>query len=142
MQIKEIALTRIRYGYRRIHVLLKHEGWKINQNQVYRIYCQEGLNLRSKTKRKHLAVTRAPDKNMAVKINECWTMDFVSDQLYNGKRFRALTVLDMFSRECLAIYVDQSIKAEMVACILETLKAARGVPRRIKTDNGSDSSRG
>ena len=65
-------------------------------------------------------------------------MDFVSDQLYNGKRFRALTVLDTYSRECLAIYADQGIKAETVTGVLETLKATRGLPRRIKVDNGPE----
>lgn len=138
MKIKDIASVRIRYGYRRIHVLLKREGWNINHKRVYRIYCQEGLNLRSKTKRKQIAVKRVPDRNAAVRMNECWSMDFVSDQLYNGKRFRALTVLDTFSRECLAIHVDQGIKAEAVTGVLETLRATRGLPKRIKLDNGPE----
>jgi putative transposase len=138
MRIKEIASIRIRYGYRRIHVLLKREGWKINPKRVYRIYRQEGLNLRNKTKRKHLAVKRIPDRNTATGINECWSMDFVSDQLYNGKRFRALTVLDTFSRECLAIHADQGIKAEAVTVVLEALKGTRGLPKRIKVDNGPE----
>lgn len=138
MKIREIASVRMRYGYRRIHVLLKREGWKINHKRVYRIYCQEGLNLRSKTKRKHLAVKRVPDRGSASAVNECWSMDFVSDQLYNGKRFRALTVMDTFSRECLAIHANQGIKAEVVKEVLETLGGTRGLPKRIKVDNGPE----
>jgi len=71
-------------------------------------------------------------------VNECWCMDFVSDQLYNGKRFRALTVLDTFSRENLAIYVDKSIKGEQVCEELEKINAARGLPQWIKVDNGPE----
>jgi len=122
MRIKEIATVRVRYGYRRIHVLLSREGWKINHKRVYRLYCLEGLNLRGKTKRKHLAVKRVPDRSTATVVNECWSMDFVSDQLYNGKRFRALTVLDTFSRECLATHADQRINAETVTEVLRTSK--------------------
>jgi putative transposase len=138
MRIKEIASVRVRYGYRRIHVLLRREGWEINHKRVYRIYCQEGLNLRSKTKRKQLAVKRVPERNAATRLNECWSMDFVSDQLYNGKRFRALTVLDTFSRECLAIHADAGVKAEAVTRVLEALRETRGLPRRIKVDNGPE----
>ena len=138
MRIKEIASVRKRYGYRRIHVLLLREGWKINHKRVYRLYRQEGLNLRKPSSRKKISVSRAPEKGMASAVNECWCMDFVSDQLYNGKRFRALTVLDTFSRESLAIYVDKSIKGEQVCQELEKIKAARGLPQRIKVDNGPE----
>ena len=70
--------------------------------------------------------------------NECWAMDFVSDQLYNGKRIRALTVLDQYTRECLDIYVDKAIKGETVADVLNKLKVSRGLPQRIKVDNGPE----
>ena len=86
MRIKEIAAARIRYGYRRIHVLLKREGWKINHKRVYRLYREEGLNLRGKSKRKKISAPRIVDKNAPARLNECWAMDFVSDQLYNGER--------------------------------------------------------
>ena len=98
---REIAFTRLRYGYRRIHVILKREGWQINHKRVYRIYCEEGLNIRNRSKRKKVSVPSAPEKNMPAFINECWAMAFVSDQLYDGKRFRALTLIDTYSRECL-----------------------------------------
>lgn len=138
MRIREIAATRVRYGYRRIHVLLLREGWKINHKRVYRLYREEGLNLRQKSKRKKLSSPRVIEKVKASQLNQCWAMDFVSDQLFNGKRFRALTILDVFSRECLDIYVDKSIKGEMVADVLEKLKESRGLPAKIKVDNGPE----
>jgi len=83
MRIKEIASVRKRYGYRRIHVLLLREGWKINHKRVYRLYREEGRNLRKPAGRKEISVSRAPEKGMASALNECWCMDFVSDQLYH-----------------------------------------------------------
>ena len=138
MRIKEIASTRVRYGYKRIHVLLKREGWPINAKRVYRLYKEEGLNLRNKSKRKKVSQSRVPAPVSVSQLNECWAMDFVSDQLYNGKKFRSLTLIDLYSRECLAIYPDQSIKGEAVANVLEDLKATRGLPKRIKVDNGPE----
>lgn len=138
MRIKEIAATRVRYGYKRIHVLLRREGWKINHKRVYRLYKAEGLNLRSQSKRKKISAPRVPAKGMAVAVNECWAMDFVSDQLYNGKRFRALTLIDTYSRECMAIHVDKAIKGETVAAVLEELKGSKGLPKKIKVDNGPE----
>jgi len=82
MRIREIAYVRKRYGYRRIHVLLLRESWKINHKRVYRLYRQEGLNLRKPLSRKKISVERAPEKGFASAVNECWCMDFVSDQLY------------------------------------------------------------
>lgn len=114
MRITEIASVRVRYGYRRIHVLLKREGWQINHKRVYRLYREEGLNIRNKSKRKRISAPRAPEKDAVCALNECWSMDFVSDQLYNGKRFRALTVIDMYSPECLDIYANKAIKGETV----------------------------
>lgn len=138
MRIREIAQVRVRYGYRRIHVLLKREGWAINAKRVYRLYREEGLNLRYKGRRKKISAPRAPMKGKPLATNECWAMDFVSDQLYNGKRIRALTVLDVFSRECLAIHVDKAITGEKVSLVLNGLKEARGLPKRIKVDNGPE----
>jgi transposase InsO family protein len=78
-RIKEIASVRIRYGYRRIHVLLKREGWEVNHKRVYRLYRQEGLNLRYPGKRRQISQPRLPNPTTAMKMNECWAMDFVSD---------------------------------------------------------------
>ena len=126
MRIKKIASVRKRYGYRRIHVLLLREGWKINHKRIYRLYRQEGLNLRKPSGRKKISVSMAPVKGLASAVNECWCMGFVSDQLYNGKRFRTLTVPDTFSRESLAICVGKSIKGEKVCEELEKSRHPAG----------------
>ena len=138
MRIKEIAAVRVRYGYQRIHILLRREGWKINHKRVYRLYKEEGLGLRCKSKRKRASGSRIPATNIPQGINECWAMDFVSDQLYDGKRFRALTLINTFSRECLSIHAEKSIKGEAVANVLNGLKATRGLTKRIKVDNGPE----
>ncbi len=92
MRIIDIAQARVRYGYKRIHVLLLREGWKVNHKAVYRIYCQEGLNLRYRQRRKHISRARLPKVDVTG-INQCWAMDFMSDALFSGRRFRALTDL-------------------------------------------------
>lgn len=137
-RMEEIAAVRIRYGYRRIHVLLQREGWSVNLKRVYRIYCLAGLNLRSKRPKRRRMVSHRIARPAVTKPNDCWTMDFVSDALFNGRRFRALTVMDQFTRECLAIHADQNIKGEQVVSIMRELASKRGTPRRIQTDNGSE----
>jgi len=138
MRIREIAAVRIRYGYKRIHILLQREGWEINHKRVYRLYCEEGLNLRRKRPRKrtseYLRITRERARN----INDCWSMDFASDSTFQGRRFRVLTVLDIFSRECLGVEVDQSIKGGDVVGLLNHIKSLRGVPNNIRCDNGPE----
>lgn len=139
MRIKEIASSRVRYGYRRIHTLLRRDGWLINHKKTYRIYCEEGLNLRSKKpKRNKSARSRLLQDAAISDVNKRWSMDFVSDSLFNGNRFRALTVVDNFSRECLMIYAGQSIKGADVVEIMEHLKHSRGLPCTIKVDNGPE----
>lgn len=138
MRIKEIAAVRVRYGYRRIHVLLKREGWGINVKRVYRLYKLEGLNLRHNTKRKRINQDRIPPRSDATEANEYWAMDFVSDQIFNGKRFRVLTLINLFTRECLATYADKAIKGEGVCEILEHVSKERGTPKNIKMDNGPE----
>lgn len=137
MRIKDIAATRVRYGYRRIHILLKREGWNVNHKRVYRIYRDEGLNLRHKSKRKRISGVRIP-REAIHQINECWAMDFVSDSLFNGKRFRALTIIDIFSRECLGIYADKGITGQKVVEALESICCEQGTPERIRVDNGPE----
>lgn len=138
MRINEIAAVRIRYGYKRIHVLLQREGWKVNHKRVYRIYCEEGLHLRKKRRKKAVSEPRIKSEIVLAGTNEYWAMDFVSDQLYNGKRFRALTMIDMYSRECLSIFADQSIKGEAVVGVLNEIMVYRGLPKKIKVDNGPE----
>jgi putative transposase len=138
MRIKEITEVRVRYGYRRVHVMLQREGWHINHKRVYRLYSQQGLALRSKRPRRHRSAYARQPRVMAKAINEAWSMDFVSDALFDGRRLRTLTVMDNYTRECLAIYVDASIRGEDVVEVMETLCAQRGAPVCISVDNGPE----
>ena len=135
MRLRELAATRIRYGYRRMYIVLRREGWRVNHKRVYRLYCEEGLHLRAKRpKRRRMAAHRA-NRPEATSMNESWSMDFVSDGLFNGRRFRSLTVVDNFSRECLGIWVDQSIKGDDVVGFMQRLAMKRGAPARVFLDN-------
>jgi putative transposase len=96
------------------------------------------LNLRTQGKKKRIKAIQRPDRPQATRVNEIWSMDFVCDALYNKRRFRALTIVDNFSRECLAIEVDQGIRGDQVVEVLEYLKQARGLPDVIRVDNGSE----
>jgi putative transposase len=118
-------------------VLLKREGFNVNHKKVYRIYKEENLSVR-RTKRKRLK--SVPRENIITPIfpNEQWAMDFVSDSLFNGRKIRTLNVLDLFSRECLAIEVDTSLSGLRVARVLERLIGSRSVPKSITIDNGTE----
>jgi putative transposase len=138
LRIKEIAAARVRYGYQRIHVVLRREGWLINRKRVYRLYRQEGLSLFEHRPKRHRSAMQRKANPAAHAKNECWSMDFVSDQLYDGRRLRALTLIDAFTRECLAIWVDQGIRGDEVVSVLKTVAVERGVPQRIRVDNGPE----
>lgn len=137
-RIQDIAHTRIRYGYQRIHVLLRREGWAVNHKRVHRLYKLAGLNLRSKRPRRRKAAADRLDRPVLTAPTQSWSMDFVSDALFDGRRFRALTVVDNFSRECLAIVVGQSLRGEDVVAALEAIVRERGAPRRVQADNGPE----
>jgi putative transposase len=138
MRILEIAETRVRYGYRRVQVLLRREGWRVNHKRTYRIYCQEGLHLRRKRPRRHVTGSRRMVRPEPERLNACWSMDFVADSLFNGRRFRALTIVDNYSQECLAIEAGQSMTGVEVAAVIERLMKERGAPDLIQCDNGSE----
>ena len=138
-RIREIAETRVRYGLWQVYILDRREGWMVNHKRVYRLYKEEGLNLRSKRPRRSRAAAHRVDRVKAVRPNESWSMDFVSDALFDGRRFRALTIVDNFSRECLAIHADQSPKGGDVKAVVERICARFGqTPDRIQVDNGSE----
>jgi len=137
MRILDIAAARVRYGYKRIHILLLREGWRINHKAVYRIYREEGLNLRYKGRRKKVSQARLPKVDVTG-VNQCWAMDFMSDALFNGRRFRAFTMMDIYSRECLNIYAGSSITGDTVVDILDSISYHRGRPERIRVDNGPE----
>ena len=138
-RIREIAQTRVRYGYWRIYVLLRREGWRINHKRVHRLYKLAGLNLRSKRPRRNRAGAHRLDRVESSRPHQSWSMDFVSDALFDGRRFRALTVVDNFSRQCLAIHADQSIRGSDVTEVVAQICAQHGqAPERIQVDNGSE----
>ncbi len=137
-RMREIAQTRVRYGYRRVHVLLKREGWRVSRNRVYRLYAEEQLQLRSKLPRRRKMVVSRRERCVPTRPNEVWSLDFVADQLVDGSRLRALTVVDIFSREALAIEVGKRLRAEDVVLVLNRLVAQRRAPRFLFADNGSE----
>ena len=116
----------VRYGYRRLHILLRREGWSLGREQTYRLSCEVSLQWRSKRpRRREIAVGRR-EKYVARRPNQAWSMDFVADQLVNGTRFRALTIVDVYTREALAIAVGQRPKAEdVVAGLQQARRKAR-----------------
>ena len=138
-RIVEIANTRVRYGVNRIHVLLRREGWKDNKKRIHRTYKEEGLNLRSKRPRRSKVAAHRMERPKDVNLHQCWSMDFVADQLFNGRKFRVLTLVDNFSRQCLATRVGQSIKGIDVVRIMNDVKQYLNLtPERIQVDNGSE----
>jgi putative transposase len=112
-RLKELAATYVRFGYRRLTVLMRREGWKVNAKRVYRIYAEEGLAVRTKQRKKIARRQRTPAP-LAVRANQCWSMDFVSDKLADGRSFRILTVVDQFTRECICLRADRTMSSAKV----------------------------
>lgn len=126
------------WGYRRIWVMLRREGWQVNHKRVYRLYSEECLLIRRKTPRRRISAKKRVERPLAMKRNHVWSMDFMADQLFDGSRFRLLTLVDNFSRESLAIRVGQRLRGVDVATILDDVKRRRGVPKEIRVDNGPE----
>lgn len=138
-RIREIAETRVRYGMWRVYTLLRREGWEDNHKRVHRVYKEEGLNLRSKRPRRSKSAAHRLERPDISNLYECCSMDFVADALFDGRKIRALTLVDNYSRRCLAIRVGQSLKGSDVVAVLEDLWIKDGiVPKRIQADNGSE----
>ena len=138
-RIREIAQVRVRYGCQRIFTLLRGEGWRDNHKRVHRLYRLEGLNLRSKRPRRKRSAAHRLDRPELSSVHQCWSMDVVADQLFDGRKIRALTVVDTYSRQCVAIHVGQSLKGEDVVAVMDQLRVHHnGVPERIQVDNGSE----
>jgi putative transposase len=137
MRLKELAAVRIRYGYRRLTVLLRREGWKVNAKRVYRHYRREGLAVRNKGRKKRASQVRVPVAK-ATGMNQRWSMDFITDRLEDGRYFRVLTLVDQFSRECLRLEADFSLSGKKVAQALEAVAQDRPLPESITVDNGSE----
>ena len=136
-RLRELAGQRKRFGSPRLHIMLKREGLVVNHKRTERIYSEEGLALRRKRRRKGAAGARmvipAPERP-----NQKWSMDFVTDSIVTGRRFRALAIVDDYSRECPAIEVDTSMGGRRVVGVLDRLSETRGLPETITMDNGPE----
>ena len=136
-RLRELAAERRRFGYRRLGWMLAREGHALNHKKLYRLYHEERLMVRRRRGRKRALGTRAP-MTLPNAINQRWSLDFVSDALSDGRRFRILCIVDDFSRECLATVVDTSLGGVRVVRELEHLGFERGTPRVIVSDNGTE----
>jgi putative transposase len=139
IRMKEIAMVRVRYGFWCVFTLIRREGYKDNNKRVYKLYKLEGLNLRSKKHRRSMAGAHRLNRPQMVNINQCWSMDFLSDQLFDGKRFRALAIVDNYSRKCHAIEVGQSLKGIDLVNLMNKIREEYGaIPESIQVNNGSE----
>jgi putative transposase len=137
-RIKEIAATRVRYGYRRIHVLLRRESWLVNAKGVYRLYREIGLQLRNKTPKSRVKAKLRDDRRPATRSNETWAMDFVHDQLATGRKLRVLTIVDTFSRFSPAVEPHFNFRGADVVEVLEKVGREVGFPVAIRVDQGTE----
>ena len=124
-----------RYGYRRLHVLLRREGWPVNHKRVHRLYAEEGLSIRTKLPRRKRAWRYRQGRPGAAAPNEIWAMDFMSDQLFDGRPIRILTVVDIHTREGLSTYPRANFRAAQVVEVLDQLVRLRGKPKSLRVDN-------
>src|SRR2546427_9049348 len=135
-RLRELAAVRLRWGYRRLHLLLRRKGYQVNHKRVYRLYRDEGLAVRRRH-RKRVTQRRvpmvAPDR-----LNAHWGADFMHDALISGRRFRCLNVVDAFNREGLASEVETSLPAARVVQVLDEIALGRGSPQRLTVDNGPE----
>lgn len=138
LRIKEICETRVRYGYRRVHVLLRREGWRVNIKRARRVYNELGLQLRNKRPKRRVKAKPRDDRAEAVGPNDVWAMDFVHDQLALGNKLRILTIVDTHSRFCPATDARFSYRGEDVVQTLERVCHQIGYPKTIRVDNGSE----
>lgn len=138
IRLKELAQRRRRFGCPRLHVMLKREGLVVNHKRTERIYREEGLMLSKRRQSRKRGALQRIEMPMAARVNQRWSMDLMSDSLNSGRRFRVLTVVDDYSRECPVLEVDTSITGRRVVRVLEQLAGQRGLPAIITVDNGPE----
>ena len=139
MRMRDLAQSRVSYGYRPLHVLLQRGGvGREPQAGLHRLYSQEGLMLRTKKPKRHVSCQRRTERPVAAGIDDSWSMDFMSDKPFDGRRIRLLTIVDNFSRESLAIRVEGSIRGQDIVVVLQRLKEQLRLPRTIRVDNGPE----
>jgi putative transposase len=136
-RLRALAAERRRFGYRRLHILLRREGYVVNRKRTQRLYREEGLTVRRRKGRKRALGARLA-RPLAMLPNQCWSLDFVHDQCADGRRFRIFNIVDDATRECLAAIPDTSISGKRVVRELDALIARRGRPAMIVTDNGTE----
>jgi len=137
-RIKEICQTRVRYGYRRVHVMLRREGWVINEKKTRRVYNEMGMQLRNKTPKRRVKAALRADRTPPSRSNEVWAMDFVHDQLAMGTKLRILTVIDTFSRYAPVVDPRLAYRGADVVATLERVCKEMGYPSAIRVDQGSE----
>ncbi|OVE75303.1 hypothetical protein BVX97_05080 [bacterium E08(2017)] len=135
--LKEVACIRRRFGYKRLTVMLNREGWQVSHKKIYRLYKEEGLQVRRR-RRKQTVKYRGEKPEGPRYANERWSMDFMHDALEDGRRVRLLNIVDDFTRECLSIEVDTSLGGHRVARVLDQIIERSGMPERLVTDNGRE----
>jgi len=138
LRLRDLAATHVRYGYRRLTVLLRREGWKVNAKRIYRLYDEEGLKVRS-VERKKIQRRQRVAPALATAPNQCWSADFVSDKLTDSRAFRIFTVIDQFTRECVWLEADRSMNgAKVVTALTRAIEERGSAPQSITLDNGSE----
>jgi putative transposase len=137
-RMQEICATRVRYGYRRVHVLLRREGWSVNHKRTYKLYQELGLQLRSKMPKRRVKAKLRGDRHPATRPNDVWAMDFLHDQLATGQNIRVLTVVDTFSRFSPVLDARFTDRGEDVVQTLDKACAVVGYPKTIRVDQGSE----
>lgn len=138
MRLRDLAAARVSYGYQRLYLLLRREGWMVNHKRVYRLYRQEGLCMRAKKPRRHVSCQKREIRPTAVRRDERWSLDFMHDELVDGRRLRVLTLVDHFTRESPALVVDLSIGGHRVVQTLGYLALQGRRPKTIAVDNGTE----
>ncbi len=138
MRLRDLAAARVSYGYKRLYLLLRREGWIINHKRVYRLYREEGLCMRAKKPRRHVSCQKREIRPTATRQDERWSMDFMSDDLIDGRRIRVLTLVDHFTRESPVLVVDLSLGGHRVVDALGYLALQGRRPQTISVDNGPE----
>jgi putative transposase len=137
-RIKAIAVARVRYGYRRIGVLLRREGFAVNDKRVYRLYAAGGLSLRAKLPHRRRAALPRAQRFVPEAVNEVWSMDFMHDRLADDRPYRLLTIVDIYSRECVALEAAPRFCSDDVVAVLRRACRERGHPKFVRCDNGTE----
>ena len=136
-RLKQLAAKHRKWGAWKFWRILRREGFMVNHKRVERIYRQERLSLRERKRKKLKALVRVPLPKPE-RVNQQWSMDFIHDKLWDGRKFRSLSIVDTFTHECLALEVDTSLGGERVKRVLEKLSWERGLPEAITVDNGPE----